>query len=436
MKRFDGDALVDAIRLEWAGVPSPNASQRLAEMVGQMSAVANAASGLEILLAPEDIHWSARLAELNRAAFGHAVCNLGVWTLPAVSLAVPRQSHQESVSHAGISGQSYTEVAAELRTRLLDEIEHHALVTGDETPLHEWSGRFQDWFGAASIWRQNSVRKVGRKARESSNVQEADLAYVRIDRAFEPLVAGTQLEFNAVAAARKDLRLELERVRVPLDAMLGNMVAMHQMFVSSHVGLSTGLEERTFHWNRSQIAEQVAAFDSAFPAVRPIFRSQHSAAVTTLGRSSACFAEAVRLHASNHLYAKKIEDLRHGSGLLGMHPEYSIWQPSNVPPTPMEPSASVPGHLGLIVNESAGTVGRTGTRCVVSFEPHSAEFHTFKTAYSAADVGATVAQWMTGYPGDHGSRREVRKKMNAKIRVLGIETSRKFPMKLQEIGTT
>lgn len=433
MERFDGDALIASIRLEWAGVPSPNVSQRLVEMVGHMSTVAKIASELEILLAGQHFGWNEKFVELGKSSFVLAVCGLENWTLPPVPLASLRRSHLEPVSHARSSGQSYTEVAASLRSTLLEEIERNSLATSDDDSQAEWANRFSLWFGPESIWRLNVTRDLATKLRDRSNVQEADFAYVRIDRAFEPLVAGTQLEFNAVAAARKDLRLELERVRAPLDAMLGNMVAIHQMFVSSHVGLSTGREERTFHWNRSQIAEQVAAFDSAFPMVRPLFRSQHSAAVTTLGRSSACFAEAVRLHASNHLHARKIEDLEEGSGFLGMHPEYSIWQPSNAPVTPKGPSAPVPGHLGLIVNESEGTVGRTGTRCVVSFEPGSAQFHTFKVAYLAGDVGATEEEWMKGYAADQRSRREVRKKMNKKIEPLGIKTSEDFPMKLQEI---
>jgi hypothetical protein len=402
-------------------------------MVGLVSAVAKTASGMEILLAGGDLLWSARLAELNRAAFGHAASNLGLWTLPAVSLAQPRQSHREAVSHAGISGQSYTEVAAALRTRLLDEIEQHALVTGDEATTEEWSRRFQDWFDPASIWRQNVLREFGKEAREVSNVQEADLAYVRIDRAFEPLIAGAQVEFNAVAAAHKDRRLELERVRAPLDAMVGNMVAMHQMFTSSHVGLSTGREERTFDSSRSQLAERIAAFDVAFPVVRHLFRSEHSAAVTTLGRSSACFAEAVRLHASNHLHAKNITDLLSGSQFTALFPEYVLWQPSTSAPSELATETPSVGYLGLMVDPTTGAITREGYPRQIHFRPGTDDMRTFMLAFKAQEKGVSNEEWKSGYRADWHFRHKLKSGVNKELKRLGLRIDGSDPMTLKKI---
>ena len=109
--------------------------------------------------------------------------------------------------------------------------------------------------------------------------------------------------------------------------------------------------------------------------------------------------------------------------------------PEATPPiaVPDEFDAETLGAFGLRVRKQSGLVKRDGRQAVAEFAPGSAELFTFLIAFKSGEAGATEEEWMAGYPAEPESRRQLRQKVNVKLRRIGLRTSPGFPMKLQEI---
>lgn len=91
------------------------------------------------------------------------------------------------------------------------------------------------------------------------------------------------------------------------------------------------------------------------------------------------------------------------------------------------------GHLELIVNQATGEVRRRGYTAAAQFEPGSAEWHMFISAWAAGAPGVSQQQMLHGYSGASApqSRKTVKQVANQRLAVLGVRLAPNKPPLLE-----
>lgn len=88
--------------------------------------------------------------------------------------------------------------------------------------------------------------------------------------------------------------------------------------------------------------------------------------------------------------------------------------------------------LDLEVDETLGTIRRSGFETLCQLNVKSSEWHWFKTAWRAGDEGASQAQLENGYTWKKSGRRGAKSRTNVKLSVLCVAISEGFPIKIVE----
>ena len=93
------------------------------------------------------------------------------------------------------------------------------------------------------------------------------------------------------------------------------------------------------------------------------------------------------------------------------------------------------GYLDLIVNPPFCEARRRGYTGVVQFQPESAEWHMFFSAWQAGEAGVSREEMLDGYPADSASdaRRSVKQNANRQLAILGVRLAPNKPPVLEVV---